>query len=223
MASGGRDYINNIYIIQEGTKVYIHVVCRKIEQLGVGVSRRVQIGHVKVGPQSHLVPGPEMIAAEAAKAYDCILPDLQRAYRKSGNSAAMASAKWRRYSRVAYPSATHGGRLVNNYANEASRKYAGFENAGKMPKGAVLAKDSFSVSKTGALGVGPLFIMEKMAPGFSKASGDWRYTMIMPDGSIFGVTNGKGAARMKFCAECHAAVGETQDHMFFLPAEFRVK
>ncbi len=164
-----------------------------------------------------------LTSAESAKAYDCILPDLQRAYGKSGHSAAMASASWRRYSRVAYPSATHGGRLVNNYANDAARKYAGFEKAGKMPKGAVLAKDSFSVSKTGAVGVGPLFVMEKMASGFSPASGDWRYTMIMPDGSIFGVTSGKGSARMKFCAECHATVGETQDHMFFLPAEFRVK
>jgi hypothetical protein len=92
-----------------------------------------------------------------------------------------------------------------------------------MPKGAVLAKDSLSVSKASAISVGPLFVMEKMGPGFAKVSGDWHYTMIMPDGSIFGVTNGKGAAQMKFCAECHAAVGDTQDHMFFLPAEFRVK
>ncbi|MDX1486041.1 MAG: cytochrome P460 family protein [Alphaproteobacteria bacterium] len=135
----------------------------------------------------------------------------------------MAAAKWRRYSRVAYPSATHGGRFVNNYANDAAHKYAGFEKAGQMPEGAVLAKDSFGVSKAGAVSVGPLFLMEKMAKGFNKASGDWRYTMIMPDGSVFGVTNGKGSARMKFCAECHAAVGETQDHMFFLPAEYRVK
>jgi hypothetical protein len=165
----------------------------------------------------------KLTSAEAAKAYDCILPDLQRAYKKSGHPAAMAFAKWRRYNRVAYPSATHGGRFVNNYANDAGRKYAGFEKAGKMPKGAVLAKDSFSVSKTGGVGVGPLFLMEKMGRGFSKASGDWRYTMIMPNGAIFGVTKGKGSARMKFCAECHAAVGGTQDHMFFLPAEYRAK
>jgi hypothetical protein len=161
--------------------------------------------------------------AEAAKAYGCILPDLRKAYGKSSNPVAAAYLKWRRYSRVAYPSMTHGGRFVNNYANNKARKYAGFEKSGKMPKGSILAKDSFSVSKTGATGVGPLFLMEKMGRGFNKASGNWRYTMIMPDGSTFGTTKGKGSARMKFCTECHAAVGETQDHMFFLPAEYRVK
>lgn len=70
---------------------------------------------------------------------------------------------------------------------------------------------------------GPLFIMEKMQAGFNAESGDWRYTMIMPDGSVFGTTKGRGAAKMKFCAECHASVGEAQDHLFFLPAEYRVK
>ncbi|MDH3241466.1 MAG: cytochrome P460 family protein [Alphaproteobacteria bacterium] len=151
------------------------------------------------------------------------MPELLHAYQKSGHAAATASAKWRRYNHVSYPSSTHGGRFVNNYANARASKYGGFENAGKMPKGAVLAKDSFSVTKAGGVSVGPLFLMEKMGAGFSKASGDWRYTMIMPDGSVFGTTNGKGSAKMKFCAECHAAVGETQDHMFFLPAEYRVK
>jgi hypothetical protein len=152
-----------------------------------------------------------------------MIKEMTAAYRKSCHPAALAYTKWRRYSKVAYQSATHGQRYVQNYANARGGKYAGFEKAGKMKKGAVLAKDSFSVNKAGHLGVGPLFLMEKMGKGFNKASGDWRYTMVMPNGSVFGTTNGKGSARVKFCAECHAAVGETQDHMFFLPSEYRVK
>jgi hypothetical protein len=161
--------------------------------------------------------------AEAVKAYACIRPVLQTAYGKSGNSVALAYTKWKDYSAVPYPSSTHGGRFVRNYANPKGANYGKFEKSGIMPQGTVLAKDSFSVTKTGAVAPGPLFLMEKMGRGFNKASGNWRYTMIMPNGTTFGVTKGKNSAGMKFCTECHAAVGENQDHMFFLPEEFRSK
>ena len=63
--------------------------------------------------------------------------------------------------------------------------------------------------------------MEKMPAGFNKASGDWKYTMIMANGSTFGTTNGKGSAAVTFCLECHASVGEDQDHLFFMPEDVR--
>jgi hypothetical protein len=65
--------------------------------------------------------------------------------------------------------------------------------------------------------------MEKMGNGFNRESGNWKYTMVMPDGSVFGITKARNDAGMKFCTECHAAVGDNQDHMFFLPSELRVK
>ena len=68
---------------------------------------------------------------------------------------------------------------------------------------------------------GPLFIMEKMAAGFNKPSGDWRYSMVMANGAFMGTTNGKGSASVAFCIECHASVAEDQDHLFFLPEEVR--
>jgi hypothetical protein len=46
--------------------------------------------------------------------------------------------------------------------------------------------------------------------------------MIMPDGSLFGVTNGPGSQNVQFCAECHAIVADDQDSLFFLPEEFRL-
>ena len=148
---------------------------------------------------------------------------MRAAYRKSGNATAASYTGWRRYSRVAYTSSTHGGRYVQNYANATGRAYGAFENAGVMPAGSVLAKDSFAVTAKGNVSVGPLFLMEKMPAGFNAASGNWKYTMIMPNGSVFGVTKGKNSAGMQFCAGCHATVAEDQDHMMLLPDEFRTR
>ncbi len=91
-----------------------------------------------------------------------------------------------------------------------------------MPKGALLAKDSFAVTARGDVFSGPLFLMERMAPGFSPANDDWRYSMIMPDGSLFGETGGPSAARVAFRHTCYAEVGET-DKLFFVPEEKRVR
>jgi hypothetical protein len=130
---------------------------------------------------------------------------------------------WTQVNTEPYVSATHGSRYVNNYPGpEAAEAYLEFEEIGAMPAGGRIAKDSFTVSPDGRVGVGPLFIMEKMEDGFNEASDDWRYAMIMPDGSLFGVTGGQGSENVQFCAECHAAVADDQDSLYFLPEEFRV-
>lgn len=90
-----------------------------------------------------------------------------------------------------------------------------------MPAGAVIAKDSFSVAPDGQVSVGPLFLMEKMPAGFLAESGDWKYTMILPDGSLFGETHGHNSAGMQFCIDCHLA-GADYDYLLFLPPEYRV-
>ena len=68
--------------------------------------------------------------------------------------------------------------------------------------------------------IGPLFVMEKMAPGFNAASGDWRYTMALPNGHVLGTTNGKGSDKVEFCIACHATA-EDYDHLMFIPEEYR--
>jgi hypothetical protein len=156
-------------------------------------------------------------------AFDCLIKEMQAGYAKSGHKDAAAYISWRAYSRQPYQSATHGNRYVMNYANAKGKAYGLFEKSGRMPKGAVLGKNSFAVNATGKLGSGPLFLMEKMGKGFNKSSGDWRYTMIMPNGAVFGETKGKNSAGMQFCIDCHAAVAEDQDHMMFLPEKYRTK
>jgi hypothetical protein len=144
-------------------------------------------------------------------------------YARSGDAVAVNYPRWTIHNTVAYVSATHGSRYVNNYANATAKAYRRFEKAGKMPAGSVLAKDSFLVNANGTTSAGPLFVMEKMAAGFNAESGDWRYTMIMPDGSVFGTTKGAGTAKVEFCNGCHAAVAEDADYMMFIPDEYRVK
>lgn len=165
----------------------------------------------------------ELTNAEAADAYDCLTGQMRAAYAKSGDATATSFGSWRRYSKVAYQSSTHGGRFVQNYANATARAYGAFEKSGVMPAGSILAKDSFGVNGKGKVAVGPMFLMEKMPAGFNAASGNWKYTMIMPNGAVFGETNGKNSAGMQFCIECHAAVAEDQDHMMFLPEEYRTR
>ena len=110
-----------------------------------------------------------------------------------------------------------------NYANEWAKAYGAFENAGTFPAGSALAKPSFSVKGNGKASLGPLFLMEKMEAGFNAASGDWRYTMIMPNGSVFGTTNGKNSKKVEFCIGCHQTVTPDQDSVMLLPEEYRVK
>jgi hypothetical protein len=153
-------------------------------------------------------------------AYKCILEEMRAAYAKSGNATAVSYTNWPRFSSQSYNSATHGGRYVQNYTNGKAKAYGKYENVGTMPAGATIAKDSFTVAADGRVGVGPLFLMEKMPAGFSPEGNDWKYTMIMPSGAVFGETGGKNAAGMTFCMECHATAAET-DHLMFMPEEYR--
>ena len=164
----------------------------------------------------------ELTSTEAAAAYACLLGELKAAYAKAGLGVVKDYDRWTNANTAPYVSDTHGGRLVNNYANsQGGNLYVKFEDSGTMPAGSVLAKDSFVAQPDGRLAIGPLFVMEKMNDGFNAESGDWRYTMVMPDGSVFGRTKGAGAASVEFCNACHSAVAEDQDYMFFLPEEHR--
>jgi hypothetical protein len=161
--------------------------------------------------------------AEAGAAWDCMMPNLEAAYSKSGHPSAMAFADWSAFGTVAYASGTHGNRYVQNLANGIAKvAYGKYEDVGKAPAGSQIAKPSIVVTGNGEVGVGPLFLMEKMRENFNNPSGDWRYTMIMPDGTIFGETLGQGTANVQFCADCHGAVAASQDNLFFLPKEVRV-
>lgn len=171
-------------------------------------------------PEEHfsIEKAAELDKIQAQKAYTGLLDLMTRAYVASADPSASRYLSWTRVNDAPYRSATHGNRYVNNYANAAATG-AGYGRAGAaMPPGAVIAKDSFTATATGRRYPGALFIMEKLRSEESPETADWRYVMIMPDGSTFGDSRTNGA-RMAFCHACHAArAGD--DYLFFVPAEY---
>ncbi len=185
----------------------------QVEMSEISGDKEVPRRHFRLRDPATLAPG------EAQHIYDIAIRSLTAGYARSGVTAAESYSGWRRYNRVPYLSATHGNHYINNYANETARAYG---RGGRLPVGSVIAKDSFSVTETGGILLGPLFLMEKMPNGFNYVSGDWKYSLIQPNGTLFGETNGPGSERVEYCISCHLAV-EGQDHLYFVPRAYRAK
>lgn len=174
-------------------------------------------------PKSHFrIEHPTKLTdADAESIYRRILDRMIAEYQLSDNPSVRRYRTWRRYNSAPYLSAPHGNRYLNNYANTRARPYGQFERGGPLPPGAVIVKDSFTVTEKGDVYTGALSIMEKMQPGFNLDSGDWRFTMIMPDGSVLGTTSGDDSERVEFCASCHRKAH--RDYLLFMPPQYRVQ
>lgn len=174
-------------------------------------------------PTQHFtIESPASLTPNEARAvYQQIKDRMIAAYRLSRHPVSDQYFRWRRFNTAPYLSATHGNRYVNNYTNVNGRIYGLYENAGEMPVNAIIVKEAFTVTSDGGVFTGPLSIMEKMEPGFNPEHGDWRYTEIMPDGSILGETKAENAQAVGFCATCHDAAPRGNDKLYFIPRQFR--
>lgn len=168
------------------------------------------------------IADPAALSGDRAEAvYQAIRYNIARNYAVSGDPVVTAYQSWRRYNTAPYRSALHGERFVNNYANRAAGGYARFEKLGAMPPGAIIAKDSFTVTEAGQVMTGPFFLMEKKQAGFNAASNDWLFMMIRPDGALVGITRGRGSDNVAFCAACHNKAPAGQDNLYLLPKKVR--
>jgi hypothetical protein len=188
---------------------------------GARIASAQQDGGDLAKPRTHFkVERPaDMFPNTAETVYQNIRAEMAAGYALARMPELRNYLSWRRYNKTPYRSATHGARYVNNYVGDA---YGGFEKAGVQPQGSILVKDSFTATVEGVIYPGPMFVMEKMTPGFNPRGGDWRYSMIMPDGGLFGETNGVNSESVAFCIGCHATRAKN-DHLFFLPREYRLK
>lgn len=82
---------------------------------------------------------------------NCLLKEMTTAYGKLKNPIAKNYTNFVRNSKVAYQSATHCNRFVQNLGNSYAKNYGAYENAGRLKPGAMLAKDSFTVSGDGKM------------------------------------------------------------------------
>jgi hypothetical protein len=158
----------------------------------------------------------------AEAVYRAILGQLLDVYSVAGDPVTEAYSSWQRYNRYPYRSADHGDRFVNNYANDIARAYGRFEQAGPMPEGSIVVKDSFVVTRDGDIEVGPFALMEKMSPGSDPTTGDWLYMMIDPRGNVVGISRGPQGDKMRFCNECHAKAPVGNDRLYFMPKDARL-
>jgi hypothetical protein len=82
-------------------------------------------------------------------------------------------ASYRKLSRKAFPSKTHGGRWVEVYVNDVGAE--AYLGDGAFPEGTVIVKTSFEGSPEGAKG--PIFVMRKEAAGYAPDHEDWSYAI----------------------------------------------
>jgi hypothetical protein len=181
----------------------------------------------ELGPTENLHPAiadpANLQPKRAEEIYQAIRNRVRDNYARSGDPLFLAYQNWKRYTRLPYRSPNHGERFVHHYANAPASAYVKYEMAGPLPVGSIVIKDSFTVTKQGQVMTGPLFMMEKMADGFSSLAGTWRFMMLRPDGSTVGLTGGTNAKAVRFCAECHAKAGKEHDFLYFMPDEARLK
>lgn len=164
----------------------------------------------------------ELSEKETSRIYDIISTALAKGYAQSGNNIGSDYQSWKKFNLFPYISSAHGNHYLNNYANEIAKNYGLFEKAGVMPEGSIIAKDSFAVTNSDEILLGPLFIMQKMQKGFNRITRDWMYIQIQPNGKLLGETKGTGATKVNYCIDCHSVM-DHQDNLYFIPPEVRVK
>jgi cytochrome P460 len=205
-----------------------------IRILGIGVAGAVMLAAIFVtaawaqtnssGQLQHpKVPNPATLTGPRAEAvYQAVRGQLRANYLRAGDPIAEAYQTWRRFNRLPYRSGPHGERFVNHYGNAKAADYGKFEDLSPLPEGAIIIKDSFTVTRNGDLKSGPLFMMEKMPAGFPSRAGTWRFMMLRGNGALVGITDGVDADKVRFCAECHFNAGAKRDYLYFMPREVRV-
>jgi hypothetical protein len=136
----------------------------------------------------------------AANAYECLLPKMR--YKKSGHRLAESYGGWSRLDNGPFLSKIHGNRYVTVFANDRALTTSSAAPDAPIVSGVAMATPTFSLTEDGTLEPGPLFLLEKMPKGFNTKAGNWRYTIIGPEGDIIGVTKGQHDEEVDFCREC---------------------
>ena len=173
--------------------------------------------------EEHLaIENPAELSKEGAeRIYASLQRRMERGYAVAQLDFLINYQYWPRFNDAPYISATHGQRFVNVYANRMATTYGTLEKGQVLPAGSVLAKDSMTVTDEGRVFPGAFFIMQKLAAGTSPDTGDWRYVMVMPDGSVFGDSIGTRASAVAYCHACHKDAAD-RDYTFFVPPEYAV-
>ena len=169
-------------------------------------------------PRPSVLPVPPLTDAEAAATGDCMRPALAAIASRSDNAVLRDSPSWPAFSRQFY--ASEHGRFLEVSGNALASGYGQWEDGPRLPVGAVVKKASFRVLHSGDVRPDNQFLIERMPPGYDPRVGDWKYTVIGPDGMTVGESRGRNGERVEFCVECHRSA-RRQDFLFFIPPDYR--
>ncbi len=174
-------------------------------------------------PDSHLaIENPAILdQAEINQVYNVLKERMAGGYALAKLPVIKNYQSWKIYNNQPYISATHGQRYVNNYANKLAKDYGVLKNGEVYPVGTVFAKDTITVTEQKKTFPGAMFVMEKLEKGASPDTADWRYIMVLPDGSMFGDTSGDDPETVEYCHDCHIQKSR-EDYVFFVPEEYRI-
>jgi len=170
------------------------------------------------------VPGYELSGDQAQSVYDCLRADLQAGY-QSGAKRWIPEEFVKEYpgwtKASAFPAAPgfHGGRFLVTYVNSrGAQEYLKYKKENvQIPAGTRIAKESFAVDDDGKVSKGPLFLMEKTAPGTSPETDDWYYMMVSPQGAPQAVDV------MTACSSCHQGSFGEQGGLGYPVEDARIK
>ncbi len=161
----------------------------------------------------------DITAEQATELYECIKEKMREGYGSADAPFSKEYQAWKVTATAPAAPGAHGKRFLITYANETAHgEYVKFSEEradNPMPVGSILAKESFGVTKKGAVKAGPLFVMEKVAKGSADEFGNWVYSAVQPKGKVMKIKQG-------FCHGCHAAF-EDQDALGYPVEEVRLK
>ncbi|MEL6793845.1 MAG: cytochrome P460 family protein [Pseudomonadota bacterium] len=177
---------------------------------GILASAAFALGTMVSGGPAHAAscnvdkPGADLSFAEAKGVYDCLKEKMVEGYKKGDKRWIPIEyvgnyRSWKPAATGPAAPGTHGDRFLMTYVNAIGHdQYTKYAEDITMPTGTVIAKESFTVSKKGKAKAGPLFIMEKVAPGTSPETEDWYYMMVSAKGKPQGINV------VSACHECHS-------------------
>eukprot|EP00752_Nemacystus_decipiens_P001140 g1140.t1 len=133
--------------------------------VAVGVAG-VERAHAACGVDK---PRADMTFEDAQDVWECLKDDLYAGYNRGPKRWIPAAfvkdyRDWRMASTLPADPGVHSGRYLLTYVNDAGYDaYTDFKDDGTaaIPAGAVIAKESFSISDAGEVTKGPLFFMQK--------------------------------------------------------------
>jgi hypothetical protein len=121
-------------------------------------------------------------------------------------------ADYRSYTKLTdkpFRSLDHGDRWVDVYVNEVGR--AAYDSSAEIPVGTVVVKVAW-IDAGGAPSAvpGPIYVMEKRAPGYARERADWYYAIHWaaptPDAEHDGPIYWRGRShRVDYCVDCHSS------------------